>query len=335
MLILPLLNAQETRILYSNGGEFSISSGGYRVTHKGGTEIDTMLLLQKDDVIQTGSNCFVELYLEPGKTRIKIAENTSLMCKGTGQEALSMSFSLIYGRIRISTGGIVPLIEENAVYIETGQIETAFRKGDAGIDYIVKTDGSLISRNEPVLTIYNFYGNQELKPGSWLSSIDTGLQVFEYESLSVEIANSLVYAERKPLDEDIIDYWNRNNFSDGVPLLKKRQSGLMAEQAPAVIERIEYVYPQYQTTIIEQILPDNPFHKRLFRIKNALISSGMIFSLGGIGMQMTGFHRTNGLEDKTNKLLYNFGYMPLVIGLIFSGAGLVINPQNLVVNAAD
>lgn len=334
------LNAQEIQITYSSGGEFSVSTGGYRVFYQGGSPDIGALVLKKDDVIQTGAESFVELRVEPSGTRIKIAENTSLACNGNGAETLSVSFSLLYGRMRIATESIWPHGEGNAVYINAGQVETIIRHGDVGIDFIVDTNLAQLTRGEPILSVYNFYGNSEIMPVSWRSSAnqghESGFKVFEYEALSVEVANSMSYIMRTQLDDGIINYWNTNNFSDNPLFIKLRSAAYPSnnDQAP-VIERIEYVNADYQPIIIEQIFPDNPFHKKLFRIKNFLISSGMIFTTGGIGMQIAGSHGIPNLDRKANKMIFNFGYVPLVIGLIFSGAALVINPQNMEKNAAD
>ena len=361
----PLSHSQEAQIYFTSGGEFSLSSGGYRANYRGGSPDSGALSMRKDDIIQTGAGSFVELRLEPGGTRIKIAENTSLICNGSGPEAMSTSFSLLYGRIRISTTGIWPHGDGNTVFIRAGQVEAIFRQGDAGLDYIAKDSGSQLTRGEPVLTVYNFNGNSEVWPSSWLANSApgsvSGFLVYEYESLTIETVNTLSYIERKALDNGIIQYWNHNNFSGGVPPLTPRpaastaaapqpvaaaesaaapvqtvvQATPAAEQAPVIIQRIEYVYPDNPPTIIEQIFPDNPFDKRLFRVKNFLISTGMLFTISGIGMQVAGSYGIPVLDKKTNAMIANFGYAPMVMGLIFSGAALVIIPKNLVKNDPD
>ena len=358
--------AQETQISYTTGGEFSLSSNGYRVSYPGSGPDTGALSLGTNDIIQTEEGCFVELRLEPGGTRINIAENTSLVCNGPGREALSLSFTLLYGKLRVTTSGIWPHGEGSAVYIQSGKVETVFRQGDAGIDYIVDTSGTPLTPLEPVLTVYNFSGSSEIRPGPWYIPRGPGtprsFHVFEYESLTIEIANSLSYIERRYFGGEIINYWNRHNYSGNAPFLTMRTAAgvqtlpapvpapapaapasaapleaapQIVEQEPIIIERIEYVYSDYPQTIIEQIFPDNPFHKKLFRVKNFLISSGMVFTAGGIGMQIAGSYGIPSLDKKTNTLLFNLGYVPLVMGLIFSGAGLVINPQNMVTDAAN
>ena len=366
------VSAQETQIYYTSGGEFTLTSGGYRTAYQGGSPDSGALVMNKDDIIQTGAGSFIELRLEPGGTRIKIAENTSLICNGPGPETLSMSFSLVYGRIRISTTGIWDQGEGNAVFIRAGQVDTVFRVGDAGVDYLINTTGSQFSQGEPVLTVYNFNGNSEVRPVSWQPNSTTptvpGFIVYEYQSLTIETSGTFPYIERKALDNEIIRYWNNNNFSDGVPLLALRsedasgstpvaavqnaaevQSAAAAQstpeqntaavQTPQAPEQAQPVYtytPPPPTTIIEQIYPDNPFHKKLFRVKNVLISTGMVFIVGGIGMQVIGnYGVVPGMDKGTNSMIYNLGYIPIVLGLIFNGAALVINPQNMAQNESN
>jgi len=330
--------------MFTNGGEYTLTSGAYRSVHnEGGLNAGALNLLHRNDIIQTGQGCFMELYLEPGGTRIYIVENTALAYKGPGKETLSVSFELVYGRIRISSIGFQPQGDWNAVFITTGEVETVFRRGDAGIDYIVNSDIAQLSEAKPLLTIYNFSGKQELWPRSWLAntpngtkSSTSGFVVNEYEAMIMETANSLAYIERKPLDNGIIHYWNRNNISGSAPFLTPRSAALSADTQSDEREIPPVTYtPQGPPVIIEYIFPDNPFDKRLFRVKNFLLSTGMIFTLGGVGMQIMGSHGLPSLDDSANKVLFNFGYVPFVIGLIFNGAALVINPQNMEKNGSN
>ena len=342
-----VLYSQQAQITFSSGNEFTLSSGGFRINYYAGSTDAKTISLQKNDILQTSSNTFVELRLEPGGTRIKIAENTSLVCLGQEYGDMTLSFSLLYGRIRISTEGLWQYGGGNTVFIQAGKAETIFYRGDAGIDYIIRPGVSNLSRGEPVLTVYNFSGATILRPLSWLLSNASaqGFQANEYESLSMEIVDSLSYIERKPMEYGIINYWNRNNFSGGTALPVPRQQAAAAQQyyetvpappqnyidqTPVIIERIEYVYPEVPPSIIKHVYPDNPLHKRLFRIKNCLISTGMFFTVAGISMQIAGNYGIPKLDKETNKLIANLGYLPFSLGLIFSGASLVINPRNVV-----
>jgi len=335
-MLLPLLGAQEAHIIFSSGGAFTISSGGIRAEYQGGSTNTSAIVLHKDDIIQTGPNSIVEMQIEPGGTKIKIAENTSLVCTGPGLEPLSMSYMFLYGRIRISAAQTWQGGGGNAIHIKTSHEETIFRQGDIGMDYIINAERLQITQGVPSLTVYNFHGITELMPASLQSSqgLASSMVMHEYESLSVEIANSLSYIERKPLEEGIVNYWNRHNISGNFPLLTLRPAAMqpVPEQATQAAGRIEYVYPP---AIIEHIYPDNPFHRKLFRIKNFLISSGMILAVGGIGMQIAGSYGIAELDDHTNTLICNLGYIPIVLGLIFNGAALVISPENMVANASN
>jgi len=334
--------------MFSVGGEYMLTSGAYRSVHKEGSLNAGALSLRRNDILQTGPGCFVELYLEPDGTRINMVENTSLVYKGPGRETLSVSFEMMYGRMRVSNVGIMEHEGVSSVFVKAGEAEAVFRRGDAAIDFIVNSEIAHMTQAEPLLTVYNFSGGAELRPTSWMTNAANGTKesmpgfaAHEYESLTMETADSRAYIVRKPLDDGIIHYWNRNNFTGRAPLLTPRYVASVpvdtqsdGSETPQVRERIVY-YPQSPPQIIEYIYPDNPFHKRLFRAKNFLLSTGMIFTLGGVGMQIAGAAGVPSLDANSNKMLFNFGYVPLVIGLIFNGAALVINPQNMEKNGSN
>jgi len=353
-LLTPVLYAQYAQITFTSGGEFTITSGGRRTVYQGLGADSGALILRRDDTIQTGKGSFVELRLEPGGTRIKIAENTSLTCKGPGSEVLSTSFLLSYGRIRVSSAGVWPQGQGNAVFVRVGQMEAVFRQGDAGVDYIANPDGTGLSRSEPVLTAYNFNGNLELRPYPAQGSTG-GITVNERESLSMETANSMSFIERKQLEEWIINYWNRYNFSEGMPLLAPKPAA-SASASPAAAgaegispqvtviqingdgtpqsgERSEHTVSPVTTVVYAY--PHSTYDRRLFRAKNFLLATGMFFTAAGVGVQIAGASGVPGLEPTQNKVLFNLGYVPMVLGLIFNGAALVINPPNMEKDAPD
>ena len=73
--------AQEAQISFAEGRDFALNSGGERRVYQASMLNSTGLSMRREDILQTSHDSFVELRLEPGGTRIKIAENTSLVCK--------------------------------------------------------------------------------------------------------------------------------------------------------------------------------------------------------------------------------------------------------------
>jgi hypothetical protein len=270
----------------------------------------------------------VEIRINPGGIRIKIAENTSLICNGAGVESGSLSFSILYGRIRLSTLGYWPPGEGGgSVFIQSGAAEVVFTRGDAGIDFIVSRVRASLAGGEPVFRVYSFSGTMEMIPSARPDTLTAAprFQVRELESLSVESRNPLFYVEHKALENEIIDYWNRHNFSEGAPLLLAKSPEFSipapppAEAPPAEPEVIEKTVIQYRN-------PDYSSFIRAGRIKNAFIITGGIFLLSGITLQSMGVYRVSN-DDRISDLLWNYGYAPLGLGLLFLGGAILINPR--------
>jgi hypothetical protein len=327
---------QDIQIVHAEGGEFAFTSQGRRSVYQPGAGLENTGL-HREDIIQTGPGSFVELRVNPGGGKIKIAENTSLVYNGAGIENGSISFSILYGRMRLSTAGTWPMGEGSAVFIQSGNAEAVFRRGDAGVDFIVNTAESYLTRGEPVLRVYAFSGNAELIPTArpTASGIAPRFQVHEQETVSIEILNPLSYIERRPLDESIIDYWNRHNFSGGAPLLSLKRPEVSAPPPPpppppqeAPPPPAEPAEPQViEKTVIEYRSPDYSHFFTVNRVKNAFILTGSVFLLGGVAMQSVSSYRLNGIDDRTAEILWNYGYAPLGLGLLFLGGAAVINPR--------
>jgi hypothetical protein len=335
--------AQEIQVFHAEGGDFAYTSGGRRVMYQSERLGREFLSLNREDIIQTGPDSFVEIRINPGGTRIKIAENTSLVCKGPGAESGSLVFSILYGRIRLSTVGYWPAGEGGAVFIQSGTAEVVFRSGDTGVDFIVNPAESYLSRGEPVLKVYLFSGTAELIPSMRPDgpAAVPRIRLHQPESLSIEVVNPLSYIERKPLEQAIVDYWNRYNFSDGGPLLSIKMSELSvpassagassavprlpetpaaespAAESPAEPEVVERTVIQYRS-------PDYSSFNRALKVKNSFILTGGILMLGGIVLQSIGAYHP---VDRTADILRNYGYAPLGLGLFFLGGAFLTNPK--------
>ncbi len=334
--------AQEAQISFTEGGEFALTSGGRRQVYQGGRLTASGLSMRREDILQTGQSSFVELRLEPGGTRIKIAENTSLISDGAGPESGSVSFTLLYGRVRLSTAG--SLGEGNIVYIKAGQAQAVFRRGDTGVDFIVNTAESSLTRGEPALKIYCFSGRPELipplSPGIAAAGSTPKFAVNEYESLSIETMNPLSYIERRPVDNDIIRYWNRHNFSGGMPLLSAQPASSAYEPAPAIPAAPETSALEQQTVprVIEKIqfVPaDNSRNKKMSRAKNIILITGIALSITGIALQGSAIYSPAEMDGQLRNNLINYGYLPLGMGLLLGSAALAINPLYTDTNAGN
>jgi hypothetical protein len=319
---------QEIRVFHVEGGDFTYTSGGRRVVYQPEKSDWQILSLGREDIIQTGPDSFVEIRINPGGIRIKIAENTSLICNGAGVESGSLSFSILYGRIRLSTLGYWPHEEGGgSVFIQSGAAEAVFTKGDVGIDFIVSRAGSSLAGGEPVFRTYSFSGTVEIIPSARPDALTVAprFQVLQFESLSIESRNPLFYVEHKALENEIVDYWNRHSFSEGAPLLSIKSPELSVPPPPAKASPAEPAV--IEKTVIQYRNPDyGPFIKA-GRIKNAFIITGGLFLLGGITLQSMSAYRVNNMDDRTSDLLWNYGYAPLGLGILFLGGAILINPR--------
>ncbi|MDR1319274.1 MAG: FecR family protein [Treponema sp.] len=337
--------AQEIQVFHAEGGDFAYTSGGRRVMYQPERLGREILSLNREDIIQTGPGSFVEIRINPGGTRIKVAENTSLVCGGGGSESGSLVFSILYGRVRLSTAGYWPAGEGGAVFIRSGTAEVVFRSGDAGIDFVVSPEETHFSRGEPVFRVYLFSGTTELIPSVRPEDPAAAPRFLlrQPESLAVETMNPLSYLERKPLEQTIVDYWNRHNFSDGGPLLSigvpelsappppvSRYDSADREASPAVPPPPADAAPAEdgpdEKTVIRYRNPDYGFFGAS-KVKNSFILTGGILTLGGIVMQTISSYHSGGLDDRTAEILRNYGYFPLSLGFFFLGGGLLINPK--------
>jgi hypothetical protein len=261
-------------------------------------------------MIQTGAGSFVELQLIPGGTVVKAAENTSLVFNGPGRDGASVSFDLLYGRIRVIRGA-----REGDLVVQSGNGAVHIQGGDIGMDYILRPGLSLTGNGigRPLLRIYGFGGTAELVPlmsgerGEGLSPAGgerARIRIGEGETLAQEVlSGDLSFTERRPLNRDMVDYWVRNDFRGTAPLDMPETAPVFFSAPPSLPEdQILYAPPDY-----------TPF-ARTNRVKNGGIAAALLFTAVGVGLQGYGHFRVGSLNDAHAKSLINAGFVPLGFG---------------------
>jgi hypothetical protein len=207
LLSVASLSAQEEegRLYSAKGVDFVLVSNGLRVIY----QIDGLkeLPINKTDMIQTIEGGSLELKLYPSGVLIKVLENTSLVYNGDTLE-------IIYGRIRVK----MPENEQKGLFIQARTILVYMSKGDMGFEFILDPDIP-IDNEQRVLRIHTLSQKARLK----FENIPE-LQIDEHEQVSINIFSKASLVERKPLDESSVDYWNKNNFKDGKPLVLPPQN---------------------------------------------------------------------------------------------------------------
>jgi hypothetical protein len=318
------------RVYAAEGGEFVLTAGGQRTVYGAESLGPGGFSLHNGDVIQTGPESFVEILLNSGERVLKIAENTFFSYNVTGEGAVSLGLS--YGRLRLADGKSG--IGGTEVFIRSGTAEAVFRGGDIGVDYIVRTARERTSP-EPVLRVYVFSGSAGLIPLVWNSPADhreitvPRFQVNALEEVSVEITASLSYIERKPLNRDIIVYWDRHTsaaFSplspeDPAPSSEALSAGETQVQPPA--GQTWAMSPEY-----------NPFIKSA-AAKNSLLIAGLSLSFIGAGLEGAAQSSWNTGNTNNQNLNRYTGYGFLGLGALCFVAALFVHPVLPVPNAAE
>lgn len=315
-----LLQAQEgreARLSFAEGGDFLLASGGQRAVHQPGNLEDGGFKLHSGDVLRTDPGTFVEIHLIPQGTVIKVAGNTSLTFNF---EENGVTLGLAYGRILLLGGENKEPAE--SLVVRPGTAELIYREGDIGVDYIVHVTGET-PRRDPQIQVYAFAGSADISPRESPQAAGRGGAVFpvhDGEMVSLETTSAFSYIERKPLDPELINYWNRHlpegRLSLPAPTAEASPAPAPAAagEAPAKGGRVLFIPPDYQ-----------PFFKTN-TIKNGFIAAGMTFSLIGAGMQSLAWYIPFD-KSLTNDILRDTSYGFIGLGVLSLGVALFINPQ--------
>jgi hypothetical protein len=306
-LSLPLfLSAQDlsvpgARIFYAEGVDFVLSSGGQRTVYQGGNLEGGSLLLSGGDIVQTGADSRLEIQFSPSGTVIKLGENTSCLFYDT------RSLGLLYGRLRI-----VSVNETEPVSIEAGFAGVIIKNADVGIDYSFER-GEL----KPItVKSYCFQGSASL-----VVSGQPGPPLNEMEQVSMEVRPSTTWIEKRPLEEEVVAYWNLNRFY-GEPAIPLSEQAAEVLRSPAEISRVD------PAPIIITVQPDYAPFLRKNRVKNILTGIGLFSALGGLGVQSYGLykHLSEGYSDQNIRFI-GYGAIPVAAGLGVILSSLFINPK--------
>ncbi|MDR0643537.1 MAG: hypothetical protein LBG05_01300 [Treponema sp.] len=298
LLSVAELFAQEEALLFlAQGADFVLTSNGQRTIY----QIENLkeLPVGKTDMIQTGPGGSVEMRLLPSGILVKILENTSLVYMGDTLE-------IIYGRIRVK----IPETKQKGLFIQAHTVLVYMAKGDMGFDFIINP-GTAVEDKPPVLHIYTLSEKALLK----FENIPE-LQINEHELISVDTFPQVALVERKPLNENNVNYWNKNNFSGGSPLVIPLQNtvALPSEKPPAI---------------------QGPLHRAeeyaSFRNKMKWKSAGFVFgsillTLGAGGQVVSNYLFQHNNQNTADIFTY-FGYGFIWTGLVAVITSAIFNPQ--------
>ncbi|MDR0376573.1 MAG: FecR family protein [Spirochaetaceae bacterium] len=305
----------EGRIFYVQGAEFTLVRAGEQQTYGPEVLIAVNRSLRNGDILRTGPGSSLEFQFLPDGTGIKVAENTSLQL--SRREGRTPVITLSYGRIRVVPGFHAP---DPAVYVRAGNGEAGVQTGDFGVDYTI-TEANFPAKEgdslKPTFHLYNFRGFSEitvrsgagresqpdLRPDEW-----PVIPVSEGEWVSLEVNASLSLLKRRPLEMEIVTYWNQNNFQ-GTPPLAMPNTVLTWGAAPPD--------PKFEFTASQ---------RRLTRIKNMLIISGLSLTVAGIAAQAAGYSILNPSNPTAARNQVNLGFIPVGLGISAIIASIFFNP---------
>jgi hypothetical protein len=315
-------NGSGARVYHAEGADFVLTAGEQRHVYRPDSLGGGGLVLNPRDMIQTGADSFVEIQLVPEGTVIKAAENTSFVFNGTGRDGASVSFTILYGRIRVVRG---PGEGNRDVMVQAPNAAVFIRQGDIGIDFILRPGLSLTGSGvtAPLLRTFVFSGIADLVPlvtGERGGGEAAFIRVSGGETLALEVFSGFSFTERKALERDIVEYWIQNDFKGAAPLNIPGTLLSAAFRMP-----LETAEPANQ---IQYTLPDYNAIKRVRQIKNGGIAAGILFSVIGIGIQSYGVYQMRAGNYDSARLLIGAGYGPLGLGILSLVMTLGVNPSD-------
>ncbi|MDR1902394.1 MAG: hypothetical protein LBQ88_08970 [Treponema sp.] len=335
----PLISGTpEARVYFAEGTDFVVTSNGRRTIYRAEDLAAGGFILNKTDMIQTGIGSLVEFQISPaahtgdagGQTPVKaavvkIAENTSFLYNGWNAESGRISLFLLYGRLRLITG------EGGGAYhltVESGNAAVDIAKGDMGLDYIIQS--SLLSlktsQTKPLLRVYSFQGNAELilYKLDGIQAADTltpRIKINENETITIETVSPLSFIERKPLEDEILTYWDVHNFKGEAPAAMPEISLPLPPPAitPVIVNPVPDIGPLNTPPDYSRFIKAN-------RKKNTILIIGTVLTLAGAAMEGYAAYSVSTGNNDMN-IFIPLSAIPLGIGITTMIGGILYNPR--------
>jgi hypothetical protein len=326
---LPAQDAESAVIYKAEGSDFSLSSRGERSIVGSEAIAAGGLTLKPWDLIQTGPGVFLEIQLLPSGTLIKVSENTSFIFNGYDSPGRFVDFGLLYGRIRLvsGTGG-----GNRTAVVRSANVSVRIDEGDLGIDYVMEPFAhGRGGAPRPILRLYDFSGRAEVFPfPSGSSPVQAGeiqsILVREKESLFLEIASPMVFAERKVLDREIIDFWRLHNFYGTPPLA---MPSVTLPEIPG-----ETAVTEVPAEVPGTVIPDNLFSSQDYRalsrartVKNTVLVTGLLLTAASLTAQGLAYSEFDTGNDAFARNVFTAAFAPMGAGIFTLLTGIFYNPR--------
>ena len=297
-------SANTASITWAQGGDFTIANGGQIQRLKASqTAAGAQPAVNTNEIVQTNAGTFLDITLGSSGALIKVAENTSVVLKNTGNAESGWLFNLVYGRILVRSSA-----RGSRVFIQTGASVTEAQSGDVNIDFTVmpRTQG----QGKPVLAVSAISGSALVTPRASNPSYGR-IQVKPGDTLMVD--SLMGNTERLALDRTIADYWAKYQTRYIASV-----SGVMTQSAND---------PGMGGFLVA--MPARPDQKGM-NLKTAGIITGLVLMLGGVAMQgaMHAMESTY-VEKKDADTIFAIGYAPIGLGaFVLIASYLYKSPEN-------
>ena len=356
------ISAQEggARIYHLEGSDFALTVQGERTIFPKEAVNSEGIKFERTGIVHTGPDTFLEIQLIPSETVIKMSENTSLVYNGIDATGGFEELGLLYGRIRVVTGG---KMGASPVVIRSGGLSTRLESGDLGVDYVLEPgDRNAIPR--PLFYIHAFRGSAEVFPygRGGPQPYFGGAQVVkaeEGESLTLDISSAYTFAEKKSLNMDLADYWRTNNFngpsplpmpftiiSGGVPAVAVAPVVPIAPPVPAPAALPEPAAPTVSSVFSEPAEPEVDVAQQTApsvfvsfdtlgqkpsvnqRTKNISIGIGLALTFISAVAGGYTYAKYDVSKDSTANNIFTAAQIPFGVGIITTLGGLLYNPSS-------
>jgi hypothetical protein len=260
-------------VVYAEGREFSVVRGGVVRTLKVDDPEAIGLRIETGDLVQTKASTFVEIQLVPQGTVLKLAENSSFMFKGLGNEGEAVSLGLVYGRVRAK---VSKLSGSETFSIRSGGTVAGVRGTDFGFDAIARpADRSGGTFKQPDVSVYCFSGEVAVAPVAEIEKEAEAPVVIvkANELVAVDRSSEVPLVERRPIDVEIKSFWITHEFQGETPVPPPVAVPIAAPEKKPEVE-IRYIEPDYSK------------YRRAAKNKNMAIAGAVLFGAIGFGLQM-------------------------------------------------
>ncbi|MDR0382403.1 MAG: hypothetical protein LBH50_00265 [Spirochaetaceae bacterium] len=278
--------AADVSIVYSSGGDFSLTRAGDRDSYSPSYIYRNPVPLQNFDYIQTGQGVFVKALFSEISASVDIAENTSVIFETIGDSSGISVISLVYGRVRVNRKG-----DSGKILVNAGASVTEIQNGSVNLD-LVTTPGSVDSGL--VLYVSTLSGSAAVIPSAVSPDI-ARIRMKPHETVIFNARNNNI--DRQSMNNEIDQYWAATMSG------KAMNTGETEFEPSGVVNAVS----KFRN-------PDPDYAGKAAFLKTRFIIYGMVMLLSGAALQNIVHYTYDSWDSTTADLTFYAGYVPLGLG---------------------